>query len=171
MNWKLTEWNDGVKLVSKPTSVILKLASGDAHLNSIYTEAKVKIGQYIDILYVVSTLQGKPKFVAMDGGAPANFSPMICKSTALDGRWYIAGEPRVTCALLQDALDKGKRDFHWPILSGAWQDVNGKQSDAGFKKGVSEAQILEVVFGGKFRGHGIQVTGGRVRIELAVTIK
>jgi len=171
MNWNLTEYNAWVKLVNKNGSAIVKLGDG-GHLNSIYANQEFSLGQMITILYAVTTITGQPVFKSMDGGAPANFSPMICKNTALDGRWYVTGDPvHGACALLQPALDKGQQIYAVKLKPQFWQDVNGKQDANGFKHGVADARILEIVFGGKFRGHGVQVFNGRAKIELKVSVR
>lgn len=163
MKWRSTQWNQGIAVELNKTGGFGVTLQAGAHLNAVEADYPGwKLGQKIAIDYVVRTRGGKPKFFALDKQAPANFSVMIATGQ-LENRWYMAG---TSYALLQKALDKPVQHWSIALRPKFWSDVNGKQDPEEFKKALSDSRIVQIVFGGKFRAHGIEVQFGTARVTI-----
>jgi hypothetical protein len=167
MNWENTQNNDGVNLtIGGGNEVSFVIPSGDGHVNAIQANLKKKliVGQKITLTYKLTTLSGHPRFNPLgESDQPANFSLMIAPNPDT-GRWYVAGTSYV---VLDDALDKGEQTWFVKLKPQFWQDVNGQQNAMAFKRAVPGCRIIQVVFGGQFRAHGIREQGhGTARFEL-----
>jgi len=167
--WELTPYNaPGLKLATNSTGFIVTLPPKPSYLNSVQQRLQVKAGQTITVKYRVSTVSGKPIFKATEGTDPANFSVMFARGL-VDERWYATGTNYVR---LQDALDKGPQVYSIKLVPELWQDVRGHQDADHFNSEIQDARIVEIVFGGQFRAHGVEVTGGTVKFEvLAFSVK
>lgn len=164
MKWKSTQWNDGVKVTNTAGGgFIFVLPQGSGHVNSVQSDLRqLALGQTLTVTYMVKTISGKPKFIAVDREGPANFSIMLAEGP-LENRWYIAG---VNYVILADALDKGLLTYSVKLKPRFWQDVNGKQDAVDFRKSLSKFSIIQIVFGGKFRAHGVQIRNGSARFQM-----
>lgn len=166
MNWNDTPNNDGVRLEEVTDSEFkFVIPSGSGHVNAIQANLnkKLVLGQKITLTYQLATLSGRPRFKPLgESDQPANFSLMIAPNPDT-GRWYVAGTRYV---ILEDALDQGEQTWDVKLKPQFWQDVNGQQNPSAFKKAVGNCRIVQVVFGGQFRAHGIRCDGGIARFEL-----
>ena len=163
MNWQSTQWNEGLTLHQTANGFMFEFPMDNGHVNSIQSSIKpLKLGQTISLTYQVKKISGRPNFVALDGEGPANFSVMIAEKP-LEGRWYVAGTSYVD---LDGALDQGQQTWSVKLKPAKWQDVNGQTNGAAFKRSLPKCRIVQVVFGGKFRAHGVRVIQGEAQFEL-----
>ena len=166
MNWQSTQWNEGLTLHQTANGFVFEVPLDNGHVNSIQSNIKpLALGQTISLSYEVKKISGRPNFVALDGEGPANFSVMIAE-TPTTGRWYAAGAPESVCVDLDAAIDRGQQTWSIKLKPAKWQDVNGQQIGAAFKRALPKCRIVQVVYGGKFRAHGVRVLGGEAQFEL-----
>ena len=163
-DWELTPYNaKGLKItLIPPTGFWITIPPKPSYVNSIQRRLQLKAGQTITVKYRVSTVSGTPVFQATEGTDPANFSVMFARGL-VDERWYVAG---INYVKLQDALDKGIQVYSVKLTPELWQDVRGHQFPDHFNNEIQDARIVEIVFGGQFRAHGIEVRGGTVKFEV-----
>lgn len=163
MNWQGTQWNHGVKVMNVGRGFIFTFPGKNGNINSVQSGIKsLSLGQTISVTYFINTISGKPRFNALDKEGPANFSVMLSNGAG-ENRWYMAG---VGYAVLQAALDKGQLIWSIKLKPQFWQDVNGKQNAAAFKKSLKSFKIVQIVFGGKFRAHGVRTAMGEARYHM-----
>lgn len=167
--WRLTPYNQGIVVNQiPPTGFGITIPPKPNYVNSIQHSYQLKAGQTITVQYRVSTVSGKPIFKATEGTNPANFSVMFARRLT-DERWYAYG---VDFVRLQDVLDKGPLTYSIPLTPERWQNVNGRQDAEAFNREIQDVRLVEIVFGGQFRAHGIEVEGGTAKFEvLAFSIR
>lgn len=163
MNWQGTQWNNGVKVMNVSRGFIFTFPTGSGHVNAVESGlGQVALGQTIKVTYSIKTISGKPRFNALDKEGPANFSVMLADG-AQNNRWYIAG---VNYVILRDSLDKGILTYSIKLKPQFWQNVNGQQNAMAFKKALKDFRIVQIVFGGKFRAHGVRAAYGNARFQM-----
>ena len=179
MNWKSTQWNQGVSL---QTSAGIQFSFGfpaaPGHVNDIRANrGALAIGKTITITYSVRKTQGNPQFVSLDPapsppGLRPNFRPMLQVAhddyASQDNRWWPTGVNG--CAFLPDDLTGTNHTFSIQIVPSLWANVLGKlatQRMNGFRKVINHSGKLNIVFGGgNSFSHGVKIKNGKAQFVL-----
>jgi hypothetical protein len=177
MNWKSTQWNQGVKL-QKSAGIQFSFGFPAGGLNAIQANrGALAIGKTITITYNIRKTQGNPQFVSLDPapsppGLRPNFRPMLQVAhddyASQDNRWWPTGVNG--CAFLPDDLTGTNHTFSIQIVPSLWANVLGKlatQRMNGFRKVINHSGKLNIVFGGgNSFSHGVRIRNGQAQFVL-----